>query len=161
MSMWLDLVKIDSSLLAVLRERPELIGALFFEDDVPEPLVSGVHPTGDSFGHDYRLLAEVAEGRAEAEKGTSDWRTAYPWLARATGEDCRTVEGFEFGYGPAHFLTPDEVGQVAEGLVGERWTDRTSAAHWNAGAGERDFDDLVPFFAKAAEEGRAVVGGVS
>ncbi|MEV5905197.1 hypothetical protein [Streptomyces sp. NPDC052127] len=160
MSMWLALVKIDPALLAALQERPELVGALFFEDDVPEPLVSGVDPTADSFHYDYRLLSDMAEGRSEAEKGTPKWHTAYPWLARATGENCSAIERSEFGYGPAHFLTPHEVGQVAAGLAGEHWTHRASAAHWNAEAEERDFDDLVPFFAKAAAEGKAILGGV-
>ncbi|MDR6980776.1 hypothetical protein J2X68_007518 [Streptomyces sp. 3330] len=160
MSMWLALVKIDPAMLSAVRERPELTGALFFEDDVPEPLVSGVHPTGDCFHYDYRLLSDMAEGRSEAEEGTPKWHTAYPWLARATGENCSTVEGSELGYGPAHFLTPHEVGQVAAGLAGEHWTSRASAPHWDAEAEDRDFDDIVPFFARAAAEGKAILGGV-
>ncbi|MER5201440.1 DUF1877 family protein [Streptomyces sp. NPDC002755] len=161
MSMWLGLVKIDPSLLSALQQHPESISALFFEDDMPEPLVSGVHPTADSFGCDYRQLSDLAAGRSQAEQDTVEWQTAYPWLARATGENCSTIEEFEFGYGPAHFLTPDEVGQVAQGLAGENWTSRAAAAHWHTEAEEKDFDDLVPFFAKAAAEGKAVLGGVS
>ncbi|MEU1511435.1 DUF1877 family protein [Streptomyces sp. NPDC005811] len=138
MSMWLDLVRIDPELLAAVQERPELIDALFSAADDEE------ETDADSFGLDYRLLADIAEGRALAEQGTGDWQSAYPWLARATGHDCATVEEYDFGYGPAHFLTPDEVGEVARGLRAEHW----------------DLDGLVPFFTKAAAEGKAVLGGV-
>ncbi|WP_157968562.1 hypothetical protein [Streptomyces geranii] len=130
--MRLKLARIGPALLEAMREAvrptPGLVGDLSFH------------------GYDYRVLDAVAEGRAEAEEGTADWRTAYPWLARATGHGCATVEGYEFGYGPAFVLTPDEVRQVADGLRAEGW----------AGA----FEDLDPFFAAAAAEGEAVIGGV-
>ncbi|MEU1180354.1 hypothetical protein ABZ464_22370 [Streptomyces sp. NPDC005820] len=145
MSMWLDLVKIDPAVLAAVQERPQLIDALFSEEDDPDPVVAGVHSDADSFGYDYRLLSDIAEGRARAEQGTGDWQSAYPWLARAAGHDCAVVEAYDFGYGPAHFLTPDEVAEVARGLRTEHW----------------DLDDLLPFFTRAAAEGRAVLGGVS
>lgn len=161
MSMWLDLVKIDPALLAEIRTSPQLIDALFDEDDIPAPLTTAVHRTADFFGHDYRLLAELAEDRAKVERNTADWHTAYPWLARATGHDCPTVEAYDFGYGPAHFLTPDEVARVAEGLRAEHWSPGARATHWDPGAEDRDLTELVPFFAKAAQEGKAVLGGVS
>ncbi|MFF5965097.1 hypothetical protein ACFY64_15430 [Streptomyces collinus] len=100
----------------------------------------------DSHGEDFRALGDIAGGRAEVEEGESDWRFAYPWLARATGHGCQVVEESEFGYGPAFVLTSDEVRQVAEGLVAEGWA---------------RFLGLGPFYASAAAEGKGVIGGVN
>ncbi|WP_416970880.1 hypothetical protein [Streptomyces sp. 4F14] len=33
--------------------------------------------------------------------------------------------------------------------------------HWDPAAEDRDLTELAPFFAKAAQEGKAVLGGVS
>jgi len=76
------------------------------------------------------------------------------------------VEEFEFCYGPAFFLTPEEVRQVAQGLVAEGWTGDTTAGDWyqeneDAEYENDEFDDLGRFFAAAAAEGKAVIGGVN
>ncbi|WTW95096.1 YfbM family protein [Streptomycetaceae bacterium NBC_01309] len=135
MSMWLTLAKIDPALLPDVRSNPDLL------DD----LLNGDHPEDETHGEDYRTIDHIAEGRAEVEEGAADWREAYPWLGRATGHGSEEIEGDDFGYGPAFVLTPDEVRQVAEGLVGEGWS---------------RFLELAPFLTRAAAEGKAVVGAV-
>ncbi|MFJ8112717.1 hypothetical protein [Streptomyces sp. NPDC096132] len=161
MSMWLSLAKIEPSLLTTAREKPELIDSLFFdEDDDPGAPVPGFRPVADAYGYDYRLLSDIAEGRAQAEENTTDWMGAYPWLAKASGHGCDVTEEYEFCYGPAFVLTPDEVRQVAEGLVAEGWVPST-AAKWDEETEDDEFEDLGPFFAAAAAEGKAVIGGVN
>ncbi|MFF3940710.1 DUF1877 family protein [Streptomyces phaeofaciens] len=139
MSMWLNLAKTDPARLREARENPELIDALFSDEDDPEQ-------AADLHEEDYRTLAEIAEGRAAAEEDSADWTSAYPWLARATGHGCETVEEYDFGYGPAFLLTPDEVRQVADGLEREGWT---------------RFLELGPYYAEAATEGKGMIGGIS
>ncbi|MFK0160663.1 hypothetical protein ACIQVK_52585 [Streptomyces sp. NPDC090493] len=148
MSMWLKLTKIEPALLMAVRE-----GAV----------LSAFRTRADSYGCDHRILSTIAEGRAEAEEGTTDWTKAYPWLARSTGHGCAAVEEkeYESGYGPAFVLTPDEVRQVAEGLMAEGWaTTGTTAADWTGESEDHGLEDLGPFFAAAAAEGKAVIGGV-
>ncbi|OPC77412.1 hypothetical protein B4N89_43685 [Embleya scabrispora] len=175
MSMWLTLAKVEPSVPAAVRERPELIGTLFV-DPADEPdridpadrpdaeqaaaLPGEFRPRADSYGLDYRLLAAVAESRARAEEDTADWEAAYPWLARATGHGCDVVDEYEFCYGPAFVLGPDEVRRVAEGLVAEGWSRDGRAARWDGEREDHELEDLGPFFAAAAAEGRAVIGGV-
>jgi hypothetical protein len=189
MSMWLSLAKISPEVLAEIRERPDLLDALFFEED--DPLPEGVSRTADMLGCDYLTLSAVADAKARDEFGADDWREHLTWLVRATGEDGDSVlEGYEFGYGPAFVLTVPEVVEVAEGLAAEGWdfTDldltfeeldedelgSDDAPDGNGAAGEPDDDDddeddpeyddfvdLLPFFAAAAREGKAIVGGIS
>ncbi|MFI1582474.1 hypothetical protein [Embleya sp. NPDC020630] len=175
MSMWLMLAKVEPSVPAAVLERPELIETLFFDpadeperidpSDRPDPERAAVlpgefRPRADSYRFDYRLLAAVAESRAQAEQGTADWEAAFPWLAGATGHECDEVEEYEFCYGPAFVLAPDEVRRVAEGLVAEGWARAGGAARWDGECEEHELEDLGPFFAAAAAEGRAVIGGV-
>ncbi|MEU3277384.1 hypothetical protein [Streptomyces antibioticus] len=136
MSMWLNLAKTDPVRLREARANPELIDALFDAESAE----------ADLHEEDYRLLADIAEGRAAAEEGSADWSSAYPWLARATGQGCETVEEYDFGYGPAFLLTPDEVRRTADGLEREGWS---------------RFLELSAYYAKAAAEGKGVIGGVS
>ncbi|WP_431971013.1 hypothetical protein [Nocardia sp. bgisy134] len=161
MSMWLELAKIEPSLLEEMREKPELIHTVFFSENDSAPLPGGLRRVADFYGYDYRTLSAIAEGRAEAEKGTADWRDAYPWLARATGDHCDVIAGYEFCYGPAFVLTPNEVRQVTEGLVAEGWVLGTTVADWDEENEDDEFEDLCPYFAAAAAEGKAVIGGVS
>lgn len=163
MSMWLTLRKIDTALLEAIRDRPELVHELFFEvDDAAPP--RGFRPWADAYGYDYRTISAIVEGRAEDEEGTTDWTGCYPWMARAIGhEGGEVIEDYEFCYGPAFVLTPDEVKKVAKGLAAEGWGLGASAADWGDDRRDDDdeFEDLGSFFAAAAAEGRAVIGGVS
>jgi hypothetical protein len=151
MSMWLNLAKISPELMREIRERPELIEVLFFDEDLP-----GFDSERDVYGYDYRLLNDIADGRAKAE-GETDWRTVYTWMAEATGESGAELEGYEFAYGPAFLLDPSRVARVAKGLMGEGWGFKARSQH----ADYEEFDDLGPFFAAAVREGKAVVGGIS
>lgn len=157
-SMWLNLAKIDVELLESVRANPDLIGAIFF-DDGQAPV--GFHHEADAFGDDYRTLDAIAQGRAEAEHESAQWRECYPWLAAATGETGENdVEGYEFDYGPAFVLDPGQVTAIAQGLMGEGWG--FGAARRDAADGAYEgFEDLGPFYAAAAREGKAIVGGVS
>ncbi|MFI6742769.1 hypothetical protein ACIBI9_58590 [Nonomuraea sp. NPDC050451] len=147
MSMRLNLAKIEAALLESVRADPALIGTILVNDGQSH---AGFSRETDMFAADYRILTAIAEGRAEAEHATTKWRRCYPWLATATGENGENdIEGYEFGYGPAFVLDPVQVTAVAEGLAGERW---------GSGAG---FEVLVAFYAAAAREGKAVVGGVN
>lgn len=156
-SMWLKLAKIDVELLESVRANPGLIGTIFDSGQAP----AGFHRGADVFGCDHRILSAVAEARAEAEHETAQWRKCCPWLAAATGENGQNdVEGYEFGYGPAFVLDPGQVTAVAQGLTGEGWG--FGAARRDAAEGAHEgFEDLGPFYAAAAREGKAIVGGVS
>jgi hypothetical protein len=193
MSMWLSLAKISPEVLAEIRERPDLLDALFFEE--AEELPEGVSRTSDMLGCDYLTLSAVADAKAREEFGVDDWREHLTWLVRATGEDeAEVLEGYEFTYGPAFVLTAPAVVEVAEGLAAEGWdfTDldlafeeldedelgSDDAPDGNGAPPEPneqdededededdpeydDFVDLLPFFAAAAREGKAIVGGIS
>ncbi|MEU8134126.1 hypothetical protein [Streptodolium elevatio] len=135
MSMWLHLAKVDAAVAADVRSNPDLV------DD----LLDGAHPADETHGEDYRAVDQIAEGRADVEEGAADWREAYPWLGKATGEGGGEIDGTDFGYGPAFLLDADEVRQVADGLAAEGWS---------------RFLELGPFYAKAAAEGKCVVGAL-
>ncbi|WP_157594548.1 hypothetical protein [Streptosporangium amethystogenes] len=158
MSMRLNLAKIDVELLESVRANPALIGTILFNGGQAP---AGFQRETDMFGDDYRTLGAIAEGRAEAEHETAQWRKCCPWLAAATGEDGENdVEGYEFGYGPAFVLDPGQVTAVAQGLMSEGWGFGAVRRDTANGAYE-GFADLGPFYAAAAREGKAVVGGVS
>ncbi|MHC5907525.1 hypothetical protein ACVNF4_27100 [Streptomyces sp. S6] len=114
-------------------------------EDRPHPAHGDPHPPGP----DRRpLLRGRRPGPLAARvHRTADWHTAHPWPARATGHNCPAVEEYDFGYGPAHFLTPDEVARVAEGLRAEHWA---LASH----ATRRDPEAEEP-------DATAVLGGIS
>ncbi|MBB4917512.1 hypothetical protein [Streptosporangium saharense] len=143
MSMRLMLAKIDPEVLRAVRINGDLVGQIL-----------GGSSREDGFEDDYLALGVIAEGRAEAEHGDARWGRCYPWLAAATGADgTDDLPGHTFGYGPPFALDPERVVRVARGLAGEGW---------GFAAARRDgFEGLGPFYAAAAREGRAVVGGVS
>lgn len=161
MSMWLELVKIDLPLLAQVRHNRELIAALFRGPGEDMPPLPGFRRGADAYGHDYRIISAIAESRAEVEEGSADWTVAYPWLAMASGHGGEVVDEYEFVYGPAFVLTPDEARQVAQGLVAEGWARRAVPCDWDETSEDDGFEDLAPFFAAAAAEGKAVLGGVN
>jgi hypothetical protein len=133
--MWLTLVGIEPALLGDGREQPRLVGELLDGRGRDDAL--------DAHGEDYRVLHDIAQGRAEVEEGSVEWRTVYPALARATGDGCAVVDVLDSGDEAAFVLTSEEVARVAEGLGDEGWT---------------RFLEIARFYVKAAAEGRAVVG---
>ncbi|MBB4705258.1 hypothetical protein [Sphaerisporangium siamense] len=70
------------------------------------------------------------------------------------------IEGYEFGYGPAFVLDPAQVAAVAKGLMGEGWG-FDPAQRDPEGDAYEGFEGLGPFYAAAARDGKASVGGVS
>jgi hypothetical protein len=159
MSMWLNLAKVEPELLKAIRAQPKLLDALFFSTPSSETQLSGFHPETDTFGYDYRVLTAIAAGRAEDERQMTHWTESYPWLAKATGSEGEIIEEYEFCYGPAFLIAPEDVPKVAGGLAEE---------HWDLDLDEEDrndeldvFEGLAPFFATAAGEGKAIIGGVS
>lgn len=161
MSMWLQLVKVDAALLPSLRANPDLVGVLFGDEDDAVRPPAEFRPYVDAYEFDYRTIDSIAEGRAEAEEGTSDWMSAYPWLAKATGHECDVLDDYEFCYGPAFVLGPDEARDIARGLVAEGWFRSAEAARWTGSDEDNEFEDLGPFLASAAAEAKVVIGGVN
>ncbi|GII60351.1 hypothetical protein Skr01_04360 [Sphaerisporangium krabiense] len=156
--MWLNLAKIDGELLESVRAKPDLIGAIFSEDGQAP---AGLPSETDMFGYDYQAFSVIAEARAEAEHEGEGWRTCYPWFAAAIGETGENdIEEYEFGYGPAFVLDPAQVAAIAKGLMAEGWGFGATRQSPGSGAYE-GFEDLGPFYAAAARDGKAVVGGVS
>src|SRR5512139_3251716 len=120
MSMWLNLAKVSPELLTEIRADPELLEAIFFEED---ELPDGVSIRFDVFGCDYRTLSAVAEAVAKMEDPGADWRDHFVWLSRATGDnEADHLDGYEFTYGPAFTLAPADVRLVAEGMAAEDWS---------------------------------------
>jgi hypothetical protein len=72
--------------------------------------------------------------------------------AHGTGEELP----YEFCYGPGFVLDPAAVVRVAEGLAAEGW-----GADGAIGEVLDEDEDLGRFYAAAAREGKAVIGGVS
>ena len=139
MSMWLDYAKLSPELLEKVKATPEpLINALWFG----EGEVDGVSES-DLMGLDYRTLMAICEGLEEAGMDTT-------WTYRATGDEFGDVIDFEVTYGLVFYFTPSEVAQIAAGLAEEDWDP------------EDDYEEnIARFFATAAGEGKAVIGGVS
>ena len=161
--MWLNLAKVSPELLARMRAQPGLFDTMFFEED--DELPDGFVPRTDVLGCDYLTLAEVAKAMADIEAPGTDWGDHYVWLARATGaEESDHLEEYDFGYGPAFFLSPGAVAEVLAGLTDEGWLNEDEdrdASEENEGDEFDDMTDLVPFFAAATREGKAIVGGIS
>lgn len=186
--MWLNLAKVSPDLLADIRVRPDLLDALFFDEAGDPP--AGFDPRSDVLGCDYRTLSAVAEGMAAQEEPGVDWREKYVWLRRATGDnEADMVADYEFTYGPAFAFDPATVQAVLDGLNDEGWafddldmtpeeleaagidlTDDAEDVDADDDDGDDDdidkheyddFVDLVPFFAAAAREGKAIVGGIA
>ena len=181
MSMWLNLAKVSPDLLAEIQERPDLLDTLFFDEGVDPP--AGFDLRADVFGCDYRTLTAIAQGMAAQEAPGSDWRDTYVFLRRATGEEERDhLADYEFTYGPAFAIGVDDVLTVHRGLSAEGWDfdeddDEDDDALLSFDEDDEDdedvdedgedlapeyddVDELVPFFAAAAREGKAIVGGV-
>jgi hypothetical protein len=81
------------------------------------------------------------------------------WVARALGTGMGEQLAFEMGYGPAWLLTPDEVADIATGLLAEPWVaslERLESEHEDT-----TLTQLIAFFGAAASEHQGIVAGVS
>lgn len=141
MSMYIELARLGTEgQKALSADAATTCSAIFFgEGETPADFDSA-----HSIGLDYRTLLAMVEGMEEAE---IDCR----WTRCVMGEgDEGSALDFEFTYGPAYVFSPKEVVAIAEGLAGEAWDP------------EDDFEEnIARFFAFAAKEGQAVVGGVN
>ncbi|MEZ4251190.1 MAG: hypothetical protein R3B99_23500 [Polyangiales bacterium] len=140
MSMWLELVKVEESVAQALRKDPSVGEVLFFGKGETPP---SLDPERDAVGLDYRTYSALVDGLEEAGEDCT-------WTHRVLGDDYGEAVEFELTYGNAWVFTPDEVRAIAAGLASEAWDP------------EEDYEEnLARFFARAAEEGKAVVGGVN
>jgi hypothetical protein len=148
MSMWLNLAKLSSEQLELVRLEPQRLDGVFFEEDAGG--IDGIDEDADVFGTDYRTLLAIAEAlEIDLDDGES-------WLSRATGNGLGSEIDYEFCYGPGFTMTADEVKQVAAGLAAEPWAEDALGVD-----DDENLPGLLRFFAKAAEEGKGLVGGVS
>lgn len=141
MSMWLEYAKVSKETLERIKDTPKpMIDAIWFGEGDP---VEGVDLDSDVIGLDYRTLVAMWEGMEEVGLDM-------PWTQRATGEDFGNVVDYELSYGPVFYFTPQEVSELASGLTEDEWDV------------EDDFEENIGrFFAIAAREGKAVIGGIS
>jgi hypothetical protein len=148
MSMWLNLAKLAPADLEKVREDPQRLDRIFFEEEGEAP--TEFDEEKDVFGTDYRTLAAIAEAmEIDLDEGES-------WLSRATGSGIGAELEFDFTYGPGFVLLPDEVKQVADGLSAEEWAGEALAID-----DDENLPGLLRFFVAAAEQRRGIVGGVS
>ncbi|GIH06067.1 hypothetical protein Rhe02_41340 [Rhizocola hellebori] len=149
MSMWLMLAKIEVGLLDAVRADPDLLAGVLGEDEspMPEDLSAAFDAGSDLFEADYRTLSAIAEALESKE-----------WFDQATG-GTESLDYEDFTYGPAFALSPRDVSAVAAGLVADGWP-----VSGTADEPDDEFDDdidLAGFFIAAANQGRAVVGGIN
>ena len=140
------LAKVDPSVADRVLAEPDAVERIWPEDGVVDADL-GIDPEGDRFEEDFLYLGRFLAG--EEDTGGRD----VTWLTRAS-QGTGTEVAHEFGYGAGFVVPAAEVPEVAEGLVAEGWSggreDGETVAH-----------ALVDFYAAAAREGKAVVGGVA
>jgi hypothetical protein len=156
--MWLTLAKVSPELLAAIRVQPGLVEPLFFDPEEDDPTAAppdGFDPASDTFGYDYRTLTMLAEAQAEESGDPAPFEDQDTWLCKAA-HGTGTELPYEFCYGIGFVLEPADVVRVAEGLASEGWGE-------GGPIGEilDEDEDLGRFYAAAAREGKAVIGGVS
>ena len=150
MSMWLNLVKLAPAELERVKAKPDLLENVFFDDgEVP---LAGYSEETDVFGTDYRTLSAIAEAMEDGES-LEDQES---WLAKSAGNGIGDDVDYEFTYGSAYALSPDEVKQIAAGFAAEAWY-----AEIADDDDDENLPGLVRFFATAAKEGKGIIGGVS
>jgi hypothetical protein len=165
MSMWYCLAKITPDSLAAMWTQPELVGGLFFDDCPPVP--GDFDKKADTQGDDWLMLSEVAEAYAAVRGTPAEFCSQATWLSKAVNGAGGEELDFAFTYGSAWALTPDRVAEVAQGLKAE-----TAALQAAAADTAEEEDDPTPFYftlvraiaefyGAAAEQGRAIVGGVT
>jgi hypothetical protein len=113
MSMWLILAKVEVGLLEAVRADPGLLSSLLFDDGeapIPDELSAAFDAGSDVFEADYRTLSAIADALPAQE-----------WFQKATGDGTESLPYDDLTYGPAFAHGPQEVSDVAAGLVAEGW----------------------------------------
>lgn len=167
--MWLSLARIPADQLAAVRADPALVESIFSGED---PWVPGFDPVGDVFGtrYDdlYGMITAVVEGIPGPAIVEMDGHQVYrtskepdfdledSWVAKATGAGIGETVAYEFTYGEAFVLTAAQVKEVAAGLAIEPLAVELAGVD-----DDRNIPGLIRFYAAAAAQGKAIVGGVS
>lgn len=148
------LAKIEVGLLDAVRADPQLLDQVLGEEDVPS---AGFDAEADRFEADYRTLSAIAEVMPSQD-----------WFEKATG-GTESLD-YDFTYGEAFALAPQDVSEVAAGLVAEGWStgtvvltapsDETDAsversAHALGEAAEWDPDEIEEYGPMMAATGSA------
>jgi hypothetical protein len=154
--MWVSLARVSPELLGEVIEKPTLLDAMLFEDE--DPKLKGFDRDGDVFGEDYRHMfvpyfehvAEV-EGDDPDDFDSSKAVQADPMYRAITGDN---EIDYDFCYGPAMYNGPETVKEIASSWEGQYSKQELADT-------ERMDVALYLFYKGAAEEGRAVICGIS
>jgi hypothetical protein len=156
MSMWVNLARVSPDLLGQIIKKPALLDAMLFEDE--DPKIEGFDQDGDVFGEDYRhMFVPYFEHLAEAagddpdDFDSSESVQKDPIYRGISGDE---EIDYDFCYGPAMYNTPGVVQEIANS--------------WEGDFSKKDLADtermdvaLYLFYKEAAEQGRAIICGIS
>jgi hypothetical protein len=148
MSMWLKLIPVDPSFVAEVEACPDLLDRLWFEDDPGDDVLEERLGFGGAGDADDLALAEF-------------WTPEQTWLAPAVGIGAGRLP-YECTYGLAWFHPAPDVTRIAGGLSNE-------VASFPQAPGpddrERPYVDIArsvaAFYGRAADERKAVIGGLT
>jgi len=137
----LYLVKMPPDLAARVAAEPDLLNQVWREDDVVDQQVAGLRED-DTLMEDYLDLGRMV----------NEQPGRFPWLEKAL-HGTGTEVGFEFGYGAGFLVAPPDAAGIAAGL--------TEEVGWRPGDEVVTIADAIAaFYSSAAEQDRAVIGGV-
>lgn len=154
--MWVNLARVSPDLLGQIIKKPELLDAMLFEDQ--DPKIEGFNQDSDVFGEDYRHMfvpyfEHVAEeaGDDPDDFDSSETVQKDPMYRSICGDG--EIE-YDFCYGPAMYNNPSEVQEIAKVWDGVFSKEELADT-------ERMDVSLCLFYKEAAEQGRAVICGIS
>ncbi|MFG1609111.1 hypothetical protein [Actinoplanes sp. NPDC049265] len=144
MSMELLLVRLTPAQQEAIAADPELLDLVFPEDEqasLPGVLAS-LHIDADTLEENYLEISAILDESVEE----------YEWMRKAANGTGTTIR-FDFGYGDAFVLSPEQVAEIAAGLDAEEWLRPDSDEAGSVLA-------VAAFYRDAAALGRGVIGGV-
>jgi hypothetical protein len=164
-SMWLNLVKAAPAFLTAVRNRPVLLDRLWLAQDPDEgftaddlALLGTVDPTGDLL---EERLGFGGAGDADDLVLAEFWTPPGTWLGSAVGIGADRLP-YELSYGAAWYHAGPEVVRIAGGLsrelAGFGPAPGPEAREWAYLTIGRS---VAAFYGRAADEGKAVIGGLA
>ena len=135
MSMWVTLARVTPQLLDRIAKQPDILNEIFFDEK--EPAIDDFDRESDVYGEDYRHM----------------FVPYFEEVAEEAGGDPDDFE-YDFCYGPAMYHDPKTVRTIAD-----EWASSFSASE--IADSERADVALFLFYKQAAEQGRAVICGIS
>ncbi|MBL7255876.1 hypothetical protein [Paractinoplanes lichenicola] len=142
MSMELLLVKLTPEQAEAVSANPEVLNELFDDpDDLPPPL-SALDDEADLLELNYLHVSEYLDTEADESA----------WMRKAV-DGAGTKLDVDLGYETAWLIGPAEVREITAGIEQDGWFDPDP--HMSG-----DLQALATFFRTAAEQGRAVAGGI-